>query len=228
MLKPGGDCFSEELRDIETWGGGYWYSHGGGQMPFQVRSRLISFMGDPQNYPCTFGYKIGDEIVYDGERFHGRICPGLLREMMPVIYAINKVGKKFGENIISKYYPPRQNLSEGEKKFLRDSCHPTEIVTEKQDGYTFVCSDTRTSALFLAEPFDLVKRGITYRRQMSMVEKVEAEPGIDVKKVLERFNKEERDEYPAMHPLLVELMLDELEQVNYIEIRGGKAYPKSS
>ena len=50
-------------------------------MPFKVRFRLIAFMGDEEKYPCCFGYKIGDEIIYDGEEFTGRICLSLLPNM---------------------------------------------------------------------------------------------------------------------------------------------------
>ena len=44
-------------------------------MPFKVRFRLIAFMGDEEEYPCHFGYKIGDEFVYDGEQFTRKNLP---------------------------------------------------------------------------------------------------------------------------------------------------------
>ncbi len=47
-------------------------------MPFKVRFRLTAFMGNEKEYPCHFGYKIGDEFVYDGERFIGRVCLSLI------------------------------------------------------------------------------------------------------------------------------------------------------
>ena len=31
-------------------------------------------MGNEKEYPCHFGYKIGDEFIYDGEQFIGRVC----------------------------------------------------------------------------------------------------------------------------------------------------------
>lgn len=42
-------------------------------MAFVVRARLVAFMGDEERFPCHFLYKIGDEFIYDGEEFHGRV-----------------------------------------------------------------------------------------------------------------------------------------------------------
>ena len=53
-------------------------------MPYKVRCTLVSFTGDPEHFPCHFNYEIGDNFTYDGERFEGRICNGLLKNMAPV------------------------------------------------------------------------------------------------------------------------------------------------
>ena len=37
--------------------------------------------GDPERFPCHFDYKIGDSFTYDGEKFEGRICNSLLKNM---------------------------------------------------------------------------------------------------------------------------------------------------
>jgi uncharacterized repeat protein (TIGR04076 family) len=42
-------------------------------MPFKVKCTLVSFTGDPENFPCHFNYEIGDAFTYDGEKFEGRI-----------------------------------------------------------------------------------------------------------------------------------------------------------
>jgi hypothetical protein len=61
---------------------------------------------------------------------------------------------------------------------------------------------------------------------MSVLEKVKTEPGITVEGILSKFNDWEREEvYPPLNPVNVGLILDELAEVNYIELRDGKAYP---
>ncbi len=61
---------------------------------FKVKCTLVSFEGDEQKYPCHFNYKIGDEFDYDGVNFRGRICPGLLASMMPVVHGVFLLGYK--------------------------------------------------------------------------------------------------------------------------------------
>jgi hypothetical protein len=66
-------------------------------------------------------------------------------------------------------------------------------------------------------------------RQMNILEKIKAEPGISKEEIRNRFSEWEREEiYPPLTPLILEFLLDELVEVNYIEIRDGKVYPKSS
>ena len=57
---------------------------------FQVKATVVRFSGDTEKFPCHFGYKIGDEIIYDGENFIGRICMQvlpLLEKHIPPLYA---------------------------------------------------------------------------------------------------------------------------------------------
>ena len=44
-------------------------------MPFKVRCKLVSFVGDPERFPCQFDYNIGDAFTYNGEKFDGRAYP---------------------------------------------------------------------------------------------------------------------------------------------------------
>ena len=55
-------------------------------MPYKVKCKLVSFTGDPEHFPCHFNYHIGDEFTYDGEKFEGKICNGLLKNMAPVLW----------------------------------------------------------------------------------------------------------------------------------------------
>ena len=70
---------------------------------FKVRCKLIAFDGDEKEFPCHFNYKIGDEIFYDGDHFTGRVCPGLIATMMPVVYNVHVLGNGYSSNILFKY-----------------------------------------------------------------------------------------------------------------------------
>ena len=138
---------------------------------FKVRCKLIAFMGDEERIPCHFNYKIGDEFYYDGVHFTGRVCPGLLPSMTPVIHGVFLLGHKFSENVMYHYrgldkrdpgmakydglgfFPlkaPPEGLSE--KILARISSIPR---TEKSTGGHFVCGDTRILANFECEAVDL-------------------------------------------------------------------------
>jgi uncharacterized repeat protein (TIGR04076 family) len=217
-------------------------------MGFKVRCRLVAFMGDEEKFPCHFGYKIGDEFIYDGEKFIGRVCPGLFSTMVPVIYAIHNVGNKYHQEIPWRYSgltkkDPNMKKFDGygfamrketpigaeEKKFLSYSL---KLKTEKQSGWHFVCGDSRTSAFFLAEPSGLAEFGWFtpyYMREMKILEKIKAEPGISKEEILKRFSDWEREEiYPPLTPLILEFLLEELTEASYIEILDGKLLPKNA
>lgn len=205
-------------------------------------------MGDEEHFPCHFGYKTGDEFVFDGEKFIGRVCPGLLAPMVPIITAIYHAGNRYCERMILRYsglsmrdssmeeydgagYRPIQEPPKSaDKKYTE--VYSAKLPAEKGKGWSFACSDTKTTALFRAEPFGLAELGSAtpyYRREMSIFENIKAEPGIGPDEILNKFSKWEREEiYPPLTTLMLEMMLDELTEANYIDIRGGKAYPKSS
>ncbi len=61
---------------------------------------------------------------------------------------------------------------------------------------------------------------------MAMLEKIKAEPGLTRDEIIGKFTDWERDEiYPPLNPMLVECLLDEMAQVNYLEKRDGRYYP---
>jgi hypothetical protein len=61
---------------------------------------------------------------------------------------------------------------------------------------------------------------------MSILEKIKAEPGLTVNDILSKYNDFERNVvYPKLTPALVEILLDEMATVGYIELKDGKAYP---
>ena len=39
---------------------------------FKVKAIVIDFLGDKEKYPCHHRYNLGDEFLFDGEKFTGR------------------------------------------------------------------------------------------------------------------------------------------------------------
>jgi uncharacterized repeat protein (TIGR04076 family) len=218
-------------------------------MAYKVRCRLVAFLGDIEHFPCHFGYEIGDEFIYDGEKFIGRICPALFSSnMLAVIDTIRYNGNSPFKNYpwtysgISRREPSMKeydgigwaNVKESEvpdgarKEFVRMTLP---IPAERRGGGGFFCGDPRTLAMFRAEPYGLSDKGFDlpfYKRQMNILEKIKAEPGLSAAEVLERFTDWEREEiYPRLGPVNVAIMMEELEGAGYIELRDGKAYSKS-
>jgi hypothetical protein len=217
-------------------------------MPFKVRCKLVSWTGDPERFPCHFDYHIGDEFTYDGEKFEGKICNGLLKNMAPVLWNTIFYGPGDYERMVYMYsglsardpsmkkydgvgFRPLKKAPEGaDPKYLRSiSAEPPKSLVKRGRG--FVCDDTRTGAFFTCEPIGLASGGdmkTHYNRAMSILEKIKKQPGMTVDEILNKFTKFEREEiYPPIYQLNVSLMLDEMAMVNYIELRDGRAYPKN-
>lgn len=218
-------------------------------MPFKVKCTLESFTGDVERFPCHFDYKIGDFFTYDGATFDGRICNGLLRNMVGVIW--DTVFYGYGDESRFLYlYTGLSARDPGMKEYDGIGFRPLKEAPPGADpGHLaaisaelpktlirrprmFVCEDTRTGACFNCRPVGLASGGdmlTHYNRQMSILEKIRETPGMTVDEILNRFSKWEREEvYPPIYPVNVSLMLGEMATVNYLELRDGRAYPKSS
>jgi hypothetical protein len=203
----------------------------------------MRFEGDEETFPCHFNYQVGAEIYYDGVNISGRICPHIILPMMPVIYGVHLLGHKYSENIAFRYrgldtrdpamvkydgigFRPRKTVPEA---LLEKTGGVLPLVsrTEKARGAHFCCSDNRTLAHFSVEPVDLSDSefcGPFYRRAIALLEKIEMEPGIPTSEILRRFTEFEREEIsPPLTPVLSEVLLEALRDMNYIDIRDGKA-----
>jgi uncharacterized repeat protein (TIGR04076 family) len=198
---------------------------------FKVRCKLMSFEGDESEYPCHFNYKIGDEFYYDGVTFTGRVCPGLLAPMMPVVHGIYLLGNKYVDNVMYRYrgHDARDpEMTKYDGAGFRPIETPVPIGMNMRGGH-FICGDTRTLAHFSCEPVDLSDSDYAqpfYRREIAILEKIEKEPGIKTGKILEKFTDFEREKIsPPLSPVLLNLLLDALADMGYIEVRDGKAYP---
>ena len=134
---------------------------------FKVRCKLVSFAGYEELFPCHFNYKIGDEFYYDGVYFSGRICPGLLANMMPIIHGVFHMGNKYFEHNIIRYRGPDtrdESMARYDGAGFRPREGPPEGVPEKLAKLTpnvprnerpkaghVVCGDTRILADFACE-----------------------------------------------------------------------------
>ena len=216
-------------------------------MPFKVKGTLAGFMNDEEKFPCHFDYKIGEEFTYDGSAIEGRICPGVLLTMVPVVWQTFFSGRHANERVMFKYDGLSAKDPEMKKydgigfrpltKAPEGSGEKGNIVvnTNRPQGMTggggFGCADCRTSAYFMVEPIDIASGGYTlpfYRRQMAILDKVIAKPGMTAAEILATFTEWERENiHPTLYEVNVQLMLEELEQVGYVELRDGRAYPGS-
>lgn len=103
---------------------------------------------------------------------------------------------------------------------------PLEERTVFLDRSIVTCGDTRTSLMMKIEAFDLADKGdsVTYfRREMSILSKVLSKPEIPMDKILSEFTKEQIEEiYPALSPILVQILTEELELMDYVKIENSK------
>jgi uncharacterized repeat protein (TIGR04076 family) len=220
---------------------------------FKVKATVVDFLGDEEKYPCHFGHKIGDEIIFDGEKYIGRLCSDVWPILTPKVFALWVAGPRYREPIYycPFWYAPTSVKDPSKKKYdglgyknvlktiqepqyHRSNLIPTNAFkwpphnerTVAMD-VTVLCPDTRTSVLFKLDAIDLADKGYTnpfFRRQMAILKKVLAKPGTKVDKILNEFSKEEIEGiYPALSQVMVQALVEELELIGYLEIQNGKA-----
>ena len=220
---------------------------------FKVKAILVRFAGDVERYPCHFGYKVGDEIIYDGENFIGRICLQilpLLNKYIPPLYAAgpryinpasyypffyaplsvkDPVSKKYdglGFRIVKKNVvePPYHMANLKSPNAFKWPTHDKRDINQE---IMVRCDDLRTAATFKFEAFDLCDKGDAvpyFRKQMLILDKVLNKPGIQVDRILCEFSKEHvEDIYPGLNPVLMEVLVEELEAIHYLDIHDAKA-----
>jgi uncharacterized repeat protein (TIGR04076 family) len=218
---------------------------------YKVKVTVIDFIGDKGKYPCHHGYKLGDELIFDGEGFIGTMCPSLLPLVMPKILELHAAGPRYRDTMY--YYPflysPVSALEPKNKKYdgigfknvletysepkyhmanLASSGFkwppPTERIAKKD--VTIICPDYRTSVKVKLEAFDLSDKGRNipyFRRQMVILDRILKKPGIKMDKILGEFTKKEIEGiYPALSPIMVQALTEELELMSYVTIREGK------
>jgi hypothetical protein len=220
---------------------------------FQIKATVVGFLGDEERYPCHFQHKVGDDFIFDGEKFIGRICPHMAPILIPRMMPLYATGPRFVSP--GYYYPfwyapvsvsdPEQKKYDGlgfrnvfetitEDKYHMRNLQPLDAFTWPPSkerkiarGIGAVCGDTRTSMAMRVEAFDLAEKGDAtpyFRREMTILHKVLPKPGIEVDRILNEFTRDEIEiPYPALHPLMVRILSEELELMGYLDIKDGKA-----
>jgi uncharacterized repeat protein (TIGR04076 family) len=219
---------------------------------FKVRVRLVAFMGDEDRYPCHMEHKVGDEVIFDGERYAGRLCPDVWPMVASKVACLYQAGPRYVEP--GYYYPfwyappsvrdPSRKIFDGigYKPILNTYREPTYHMAHLVPPNAFkwpphpertvageigvMCPDTRTSAVFKLEAYDLSDKGFAipfFRRQMSILDRVSKKGEIEEEEILAEFSTEER--YEIYPPLVRETLLpldDELVLMSYLERKDGR------
>jgi len=73
---------------------------------FKVKATVVGFDEDEKKHPCHFRYKVGDTIIWDGEKFIGRICPSILRPFAEKVSILYSSGGRHKEGELPNSYLP--------------------------------------------------------------------------------------------------------------------------
>jgi uncharacterized repeat protein (TIGR04076 family) len=220
---------------------------------FKVKATVIDILGDEEKYPCHFNYKIGDEIIWTGSEFKGRICPAILSMLSQKVQNLYTAGPRYIEPgyyhpfwyaSVSTYDPSLKKYDGiGFKPVLKTIEDPQYSMSKLRPANSFkwpphpertvakditlMCPDLRAAVLLKLEAFDLADDGdsVTYfRRNMCLLDRVMPKPGIGVASIINEFTKKEIEEiYPPLSRMLVNLIVEDLELLGYLKIEDGKA-----
>jgi uncharacterized repeat protein (TIGR04076 family) len=112
---------------------------------FKVKATVIGFARDESRYPCHFRYHVGDEIIFDGEKIIGRLCPNMLGPIGQAFTALFASGGRHKEGeAAGSYYPfwhsPLSLYDPGYKKYDGVGFRPT--LERPDEDYRFVADET--------------------------------------------------------------------------------------
>ena len=221
---------------------------------FKVKAVITDFRGNKERYPCHHQYQMGDEFVFDGASFTGNICPSFAMTVVPKMMELHSAGPRYRDyihyypflyapqsvddpdlkkydglgyrNIFENYAEPQYGMAN-----LASSGAFKWPPADKRPEYRpirLICPDFRTSVVATIEAFDLSDAGRNipfFRREMSILDKIWDKPGIEVNKILDEFSPEQIENiYPALSPVMIESLLEEMEVMDYLEIKEGKVF----
>ena len=86
---------------------------------FQVKATVIGFKGDEEKYPCHFQHKVGNQFIWDGEKFIGRICPYVVGPAITRMMEIARLGPRAISPLwyMPFWYAPVSRKDPGNKKY---------------------------------------------------------------------------------------------------------------
>jgi uncharacterized repeat protein (TIGR04076 family) len=220
-------------------------------MAFKVRVRVVGFLGNEELYPCHMKHKVGDEVIFDGESYTGRLCPNLWPVITPKVEALWLAGPKYRQpisqhpfwygalsvpddtgkksdgvgwkNVFEPVVPGKYDMAQLQppNTFL----WPPNEQGDSAAEVTVVCPDTRTSMLLKLEAFDLSEKGYDtpyYRRAMAILAKLLKHGPAQSGSLLDMFTREEiEDIYPPLGTVMVRMLTEELEQMRYVATADG-------
>jgi uncharacterized repeat protein (TIGR04076 family) len=204
---------------------------------FTVKITVVGFEGDPVRYPCHFGHKVGDTIYYDGEKFIGKFCSGVLVPIAQAVDNVFKMGHRYKP--AGHYYPfwyaPVSLADESMKKYDGVGFKNVYINSYDEPKYhmanlapkgaftwpppefgavmnnvTVMCGDLRTAVVYKLEAVDIAPAGFAifyYRRSMTLLNKIVKKPGAAVKQLMKEFSK---DEIEIPYPVLTPQLIQAL------------------
>jgi len=223
---------------------------------FKVKATVVDFIGDKEKYPCHHQYNMGDEFVFDGANFIGGICPSLAISVVPKMMELHSAGPRYKDyihyypflyapvsredpslkkydglgyrNIFTSYTEPKYSVANLVSSGAFHWPPPDKRITHRD--IRVVCPDYRTSVVVKIEAFDLSDKGRNipyYRREMAILDKLIKKPGIRKDEIIGEFSKEQIEGiYPALSQVMVESLLEELELMDYLEIKDEKVFAK--
>jgi len=112
---------------------------------FKVKATVTGFGKDESKGPCHFRYKVGDEIIFDGETVSGRVCPNMMVPFSQAFMALFASGGRHKEGEApASYYPfwhsPQSLYDPAYKKYDGVGFRPT--LERPEEGYKFVADET--------------------------------------------------------------------------------------
>ena len=218
---------------------------------FQVKATVVGFLGDMDLYPCHMKHEIGDEVVFDGESYHGRLCPDVWPLIAAKVAALHEAGPRYVEWF--SYYPhwycspsvpdpaEEKNDGLGFRNVLRTIVPPRHDMANLIPPGAFewppseaggiartvdiICPDSRSSMVLHIEAFDLSEKGFDapyFRRQMAILAKLQKNERVRMDMILDTFTKREIEEiYPPLNTIMVRMLTEELELMGYVQTADG-------
>jgi uncharacterized repeat protein (TIGR04076 family) len=218
---------------------------------FKVKATVVNFLGNQDLYPCHMGHKIGDEVIFDGESYTGRLCPDVWPLIAPKVAALHQAGPRYKE--WASFYPfwycsvSKADLDQNKYDGLGFKNVLETIVAPQYDmaslappnafqwpphaerniakGASVTCPDSRTSMVVALEAFDLSDKGFNipyYRRQMGILSKLQSVKAVKKENILNAFSKKQVEGiYPPLSPIMIDILTEELELIGYVVCKKG-------